>query len=1086
MDMIGQSYTIWTKGNTVVYFEAGADTVQEFTAKADVTEKTAGMKVSGAAQFVNFSDEVASSYTADIRIAYAYANGGKSGVIQAGDTILTSSDEYKDLEDIFTKNQTEAWVAIGTKNATADNDISDSISFKRFLAEYMTDSSKSTAIADTNENGNYVKVIDNDGDGEAEYILKTAYTMDEIIGTTTKGPDTYYVLNDKDAENKNITVAADAIVTEDELAVGDVVLYALIDGVYYLDVVTPVTETVSSINYKTETITCESENTYEQSYITDRTTMLNAVAEMAKNSSYNLYLDKYGYVRAYIEASYGDYVLLTEMYRDTTDRNNLIKDGNYTVETVDAAGEIANYTVANVAGVKAFYAGTTDYNLLAGNGLKKAAEGAWTNVASALIDGTSINLATAEQTYRYKSGKTIETGYYDLTAAVKEAETNAISKGQRRFYFDDDYVNITSNTTVYLVYGENDSSLTKAVVGTGYNAIPAIDNANTTINKVYAVATTTYEDSNAVKYPVADVLVIEIKDTYTKDFVLAYQPYTKTVDAILSDGTTDDVSNADEIFTGTIGFYDLVNNKIAGTFSFADQITSGVVHEKNKLLDYIDFYAWSNGKLAEGAKNVTTLDYDETLPVYTLAKRGTTVVAEVGTVADLKAGNEIIVVWKDARHSAPAYIVNVTDSVAALTTVYDAYKGTVPATDLALETLKLNGIAVDLEKLTVDMTNTEANDTGVVDFAATANKTGATITVNGYSDTTKTGTFTDGQKVVVTVSKDGESKDYIITVNVAAASKDATITGITVKGKAASLQASATNDGSTSAKAITYKVTLSTAEAAATTTEQLLVATTQKNATVAVSNAGTTTIDTTNFATKKTSVSAGDVEFDVTPETGSGDKVYYKVTVEIAKAATAAFDDKDAAHSELTTSNGVMTLSVPAGVTVTKDNYTTYLDVTPGSDSKIKSATVSGNVLTIVMTDDGNNTVAPCVEDTTYNINIVNETITLSAAATAGTAISVDARTGNTAWTLKVSDTASDVAEKVGGSDYNPLTITATSDNTNAETYSAITYKYTCGGEEITTLGTAQVGKTVTVTATVKNAAGDTVKTGTYTLTITR
>jgi hypothetical protein len=735
MDMIGQSYTIWTKGNTVVYFEEGANTVQEYTAEAEVTAKNAGMKIAGAAEFINFADDVQDVYTTDIRITYWYDENG-NGTEDANEihTIAAETDltdaQVADLHTIFKQASltTIGYVAVGTKNVSATDDISNDISWSKFVKDYLKVNANNAINAKSNQNGNYIKVIDNDGDGEAEYILQTKYVLDQITDVTTKGPDTVYTLTKTEySEAKqayvNVTVSAENIVTDDELANGDVILYALIDGVYYVDVVTPVTETVSSINYKTNTITCASENTYTQSGITNDTDMLEAVASMEKNASYNLYLDKYDYVRAYIEASYGDYVLLTEMYRDTTDRNNLIQDGNYTVETVAADGNIANYAVANVAGIRTFYSGTTDYNLLKGNGLNKAVTGSWTNVADSAIDGETISLASVAKTYRYVSGN-INTTIQPLTDEVVTA--GEITKGQRRFYFDKngvtDYVSINADTIVYLVYGSSEIGLTKVEVGTGYTAIPAIANTSETINSVYAVATDTRYDSTGATYPVADVLVIEIKSNYTKDFVLGYQDYTETVDSILSDGTTGDVALATGATFNGVGFYELINGELTNSaLTYSNYITSGVLHEKNKLLDYVNFYAWSNGVLAEGAKNVTTLDYDETLPVYTItaAPGSQKLTAQAGTVADLVADDNIIVVWKDARHSAPAYIVNVTDSVAALTTVYNNFKGTIDtsfttakaAADAALATPTLSALTDAQETLdAVDVTTLSSKD----------------------------------------------------------------------------------------------------------------------------------------------------------------------------------------------------------------------------------------------------------------------------------------------------------------------------------------------------------------------------------------
>ena len=55
------------------------------------------------------------------------------------------------------------------------------------------------------------------------------------------------------------TIDSGDMVTADELAEGDVVIYTLIDGVYYVDLAETVTETIDArgINSKTETITCD-------------------------------------------------------------------------------------------------------------------------------------------------------------------------------------------------------------------------------------------------------------------------------------------------------------------------------------------------------------------------------------------------------------------------------------------------------------------------------------------------------------------------------------------------------------------------------------------------------------------------------------------------------------------------------------------------------------------------------------------------------------------------------------------------------------------------------------------------------------
>jgi hypothetical protein len=348
------------------------------------------------------------------------------------------------------------------------------------------------------------------------------------------------------------------------------------------------------------------------------------------------------------------------------------------------------------------------YDKASANGLKRATamkdavvaektEASWTNVADCLTSGSSIDLTTAAITYRYKA-KTVETNYYGLTEDVKDKSNNpsGISKGQRRFYFtktvDDtevfDYVNITSSTVVYTVYGEEDSNgdkLTKVEVGTGFNAIAAAEIND--IHAVYAVATTTYQDSDNAKYPVADVLVIELYSNTTKDFVFGVQDYTKTVDSILSDGTLG-TANIDKVaFTG-VGFYDTANGTItADDALWKKYVTTGNVHEVRKLLDYVDIYEYKAGTATLNAgKDVTTIEYDETLPVYTVTERGGKLSANNVGISAVKEGQDLIIVWKDAQHrTGVSYLIIVDKSVADVEEVFAAINGQTAKRTLTVE-----------------------------------------------------------------------------------------------------------------------------------------------------------------------------------------------------------------------------------------------------------------------------------------------------------------------------------------------------------------------------------------------------------------
>jgi hypothetical protein len=812
LDMIGSSYKVWTVGNTVVYYEDAGNTVwetNEATSPAGITAKQVGLKLDGAEQYVNYSDDFADVYSTDIRIAYKYDSTG-DGILDVDKVIKAGEDltdtEVAQIKSIF-KNasyETVGYVAVGTTDATASNDVSNTQSWKAFVKNYLNVTTGNTINAKVNENGNTIKVIDNNGDGVADYILKTEYVMDQIVAISGNGTYTLTAteLNAK-KEEVNVTVAADAMVSEDELSKEDVIVYALIDGVYYANIADEADATVASIDYKAVTITCGDE-TYQQSGIVNDTEMRDELIRMAKGQSYTLYFDNYGYVRAFIETNYGDYVLLTEMYRDTTDRNNLIKDANYTVEGVTTDGEVANYSVTSVGSAMAFYTkGAT------ANGVKPATQmatlgtnetaTAWTNVADCQTSGSSIDLTTAAITYNYKNGKTIETNYYALTSALNNDEDGTgIAKGQRRFYFTTDeagevtdYVNITSSTVIYTVTGTGTADkLEKVDVTTGYASIAAYEAED--INAVYAVATTTYQDSKEVKYPVADVLVIEVKSNTSRDFVFGFQKYTNVVESILSDGTIGTaVATAD--YTG-VNFYDTKNGAINDDDKvWPAYVTTANIYEINKLESYIDVFAYkadTNANdpyvLETDVKKVTTLDYDTSLPVYTITanSKGILSATNVG-VSALKEKQDLIIVWANTRQTEVSYIILVNKSDVAVQEVFDIL--TNKGVERTLTVDAPESVTVEIENEDDEAAALDANGQYTTDkgaeitltFTASENVKSYTVKVNGekaepdeeegdeYTITLNTNTTVEVEAVeytyTVVLEKDSESARYINT-----------------------------------------------------------------------------------------------------------------------------------------------------------------------------------------------------------------------------------------------------------------------------------------------------------------------------------
>ena len=172
-----------------------------------------------------------------------------------------------DLKDGNTEAIVMGEVYVGTQST---EDISDdrNVSWKSFVDEYIVTGENSTEV-DGNENGNWLKVVDVDGDGVADYVFLTEFVMSYIERISTSG--TYYLadLSAQDAAHFNdVEIDSDDVITEDEFSRGDVVIYTLIDGNYYMDLAEVVTETVDEkgIDKKTETMTCDGTD-YVQSHI---------------------------------------------------------------------------------------------------------------------------------------------------------------------------------------------------------------------------------------------------------------------------------------------------------------------------------------------------------------------------------------------------------------------------------------------------------------------------------------------------------------------------------------------------------------------------------------------------------------------------------------------------------------------------------------------------------------------------------------------------------------------------------------------------------------------------------------------------
>ena len=229
-------------GNTV--FETGAAT--DIGSDSDFEDVTSLERGDATEQFINFDN--ATVYEAQIRIVYS-TTGNDGDRVPIGDGDELTQAQYDDIKAIFTDDDyASGWVIVGTKYQGADeakkDDVSNDMKFSDFVDEYLEGEFNGTDIDET-DNGEWLKVIDNDGDGVADYVFLTEFVMSYIERISTSG--TYYLadLSAQDAAHFNdVEIDSDDVITEDEFSRGDVVIYTLIDGNYYMDLAEVVTETV--------------------------------------------------------------------------------------------------------------------------------------------------------------------------------------------------------------------------------------------------------------------------------------------------------------------------------------------------------------------------------------------------------------------------------------------------------------------------------------------------------------------------------------------------------------------------------------------------------------------------------------------------------------------------------------------------------------------------------------------------------------------------------------------------------------------------------------------------------------------------
>ena len=351
------------KGNDVVVETGDAATVSSFASKE------AGLSVSEAQHFVNFDYEIVgeSEYRIEYQVSFnnnkVYDNQTAQDwfadeygvdpadvidddnrrddvkvdpldskkvtytrVIPMGDPITVEDVAImKGIfsaadDDIHTDVGVSGYVYAGTAKNTSkeQHDLSSEMSWRAFQEEYLV--SKADTTVKSTANGEWLKIIDNDNDGMAEYVFKTEYYLDEIVGYNNRTGKFRF---------NHITLGDANYADGYEPAIGDVVLGALIDGVWQIELAPMETKTIQTVNFKSKNVVTTDGDTWDQSGIFNETEYADQILEMGQKTEYEIFFDKFDHVRAYRSTKgASDYALLSELYFENQYNTAIIK--NYT------------------------------------------------------------------------------------------------------------------------------------------------------------------------------------------------------------------------------------------------------------------------------------------------------------------------------------------------------------------------------------------------------------------------------------------------------------------------------------------------------------------------------------------------------------------------------------------------------------------------------------------------------------------------------------------------------------------------------------------------------------------------------------
>ena len=416
------------------------------------------------------------------------------------------------------------------------------------------------------------------------------------------------------------------VVTADELSEGDVVYYAVIDGnaqTYLADVVTA---EIDKVNRNTLTATTTDGDEYIQSGVHNHVNWDgydDGVRNLEGDTSYDLYLDKYGYLMVFTETAYtGNFVLITDGYFESGRTEDvygaMVWDGEDLVDTdITSGGDLFIDDNRN----------DNDWdNLKAFRGINDDDDSLLTIVAALSEDGDLVPVEDSTNSHDVRviaidDNEVLGRNYTDGSAYITDARGWDDGDTAYDWNFDNDVeIRALSTTVYYFVYQSRGETIVDEYVG--YANVPSLyEDDKALIQDVYAVGTLVDRESGLgnTDYYTANVVVVELDGNYRADAeqvfiydtpVVGSSVKTEEVSMIRADGSAAtveiDLTRSTGIFNDAYG---IAGDKriMPGLFYMWETNDDGVyIVERMTNTDI------ANNKYAVGqvSTSLATLEYD--------------------------------------------------------------------------------------------------------------------------------------------------------------------------------------------------------------------------------------------------------------------------------------------------------------------------------------------------------------------------------------------------------------------------------------------------------------------------------------------